>query len=70
MLSGSSGSDGSYYDTPEPITPIPTSDLGVGSVVEVLVHDEPHYGVIRWIGYVHGDKKPRKVAGIEMVHID
>ncbi|KAL1124368.1 hypothetical protein AAG570_000997, partial [Ranatra chinensis] len=60
----SSGSDGSgYYDTPESGDSIP---FGIGSVVEVPVKGEPHYGVIRWIGTVPGDKRPRKVAGIEM----
>lgn len=63
ILSGNSGSELSYYDStgPEP------SDLGVGSVVEVKVNDQPHYGVIRWIGQVPGDKIKRLVAGIEMV---
>ncbi|XP_054283750.1 ubiquitin carboxyl-terminal hydrolase CYLD isoform X2 [Macrosteles quadrilineatus] len=58
LLSGSEG--GSYYDSPD------HGDLGVGSVVEVKVNDEPHYGVIRWIGNIPGDKPGRRVAGIEM----
>lgn len=64
LVGSSSGSDvSSRYDSPEP------SDLGVGSVVEVKVTDEPHYGVIRWIGSVPGDKPSRRVAGIEMVSL-
>lgn len=62
LLSGSTGSD---YDTPEG----PGPDLGVGSVVEVQVDDHPHYGVIRWIGTIPGDRPSRKVAGIEMVSV-
>lgn len=68
------GADG-YYDTPEAQDyqelqdvpePVHQTDLGVGSVVEVAVHGEPMYGVIRWIGSVPDDKKSRRVAGIEM----
>ncbi|XKL68664.1 hypothetical protein PGB90_006433 [Kerria lacca] len=45
-----------------------SDELGVGSVVEVLVGDEPRYGVIKWIGSViYGDlpTKP-KIVGVEM----
>ncbi|XP_026281479.1 ubiquitin carboxyl-terminal hydrolase CYLD isoform X2 [Frankliniella occidentalis] len=71
ILGGAEG----YYDTPEfhefqELQDVPEpaiqSDLGVGSVVEVPVHGEPMYGVIRWIGTIPDDKKARKVAGIEM----
>lgn len=65
ILSGGSGSELSYYDSPG----LEPSDLGVGSVVEVKVNDQPHYGVIRWIGQVPGDKIKRLVAGIEMVDL-
>lgn len=68
------GAEG-YYDTPEvydfqdlqeePEQSGPT-DLGVGSVVEVTVHGEPMYGVIRWIGTIPESKKSRRMAGIEM----
>lgn len=47
-----------------------SDELGVGSVVEVLVGDEPRYGVIKWIGSViYGDlpTKP-KIVGVEMVN--
>ncbi|BES88977.1 CAP-Gly domain [Nesidiocoris tenuis] len=58
----SSGSEGSgYYDTPEP-----DDCLSVGSLVEVMYHGKPHYGVIRWIGTLDHDTKCRKMAGIEM----
>uniref|UniRef100_A0A1B6JGQ8 ubiquitinyl hydrolase 1 n=1 Tax=Homalodisca liturata TaxID=320908 RepID=A0A1B6JGQ8_9HEMI len=63
LLSSSGSEAGSYYDTPEPL---PSPDLGVGSLVEVRVDDEPLYGVIRWIGHLPGDKPGRWVAGIEM----
>lgn len=66
-----------YYDSPEKSeivdqppyhqTSNSESGLGVGSVVEVSIKKEPHYGVIRWIGVVLGDKQLREVAGIEMV---
>ncbi|XP_063239816.1 ubiquitin carboxyl-terminal hydrolase CYLD [Bacillus rossius redtenbacheri] len=52
-----------FSDSPEPP---PAHDLGVGSLVEVVVNKEPRYGVIRWIGTVPEDRKCRKVAGIEM----
>ncbi|XP_075212974.1 ubiquitin carboxyl-terminal hydrolase CYLD [Lycorma delicatula] len=64
-----------YYDSPERGVVIEQSQnqhnntdcsLGVGSVVEVPIKGEPHYGVIRWIGVVVGDKQLREVAGIEM----
>ncbi|XP_034231324.1 ubiquitin carboxyl-terminal hydrolase CYLD isoform X2 [Thrips palmi] len=68
------GAEG-FYDTPEaydfqdlqdePEQPGPT-DLGVGSVVEVAVHGEPMYGVIRWLGTSPESKRSRKIAGIEM----
>lgn len=73
ILGGAEG----YYDTPEAYDfqdlqeepeqsgPI---DLGVGSVVEVAVHGEPMYGVIRWIGTVPESKRSRRIAGIEMVY--
>ncbi|XP_066991733.2 ubiquitin carboxyl-terminal hydrolase CYLD [Anabrus simplex] len=65
--SPSISSDGSsYYENPDSPEDALPSDLGVGSVVEVLVKQTPRYGVIRWIGTVPGDKKSRKVAGIEM----
>jgi hypothetical protein len=56
-----------YLEIPDSPEPEQQHDLGVGSVVEVTVSGEPHYGVIRWIGIVPEDKKARKVAGIEMV---
>ncbi|KAJ9579710.1 hypothetical protein L9F63_004636, partial [Diploptera punctata] len=66
---GSSGGS-SYYELPDVTRDSPEpeqlQDLGVGSVVEVAVNGEPHYGVIRWIGIVPEDTKFRKVAGIEM----
>uniref|UniRef100_A0A8D8UMU7 ubiquitinyl hydrolase 1 n=1 Tax=Cacopsylla melanoneura TaxID=428564 RepID=A0A8D8UMU7_9HEMI len=40
-------------------------DLGVGSMVEVLVDDVPYYGVIRWTGHIYPSRGPT-VAGIEM----
>lgn len=72
-LSPVSDQDG-YYATPPmlaespPKRPQPGSpELGVGSVVEVMVNGVPRYGVIRWVGYVPEDHQHRKVAGIEMV---
>lgn len=67
-LSNSSDGSNNYYDTPDPsgIAIADPIDLGVGSVVEVAVKNEPHYGVIRWIGVIPEDRKNRKVAGIEM----
>lgn len=59
----SSGSEGGYYDTPDSSG---SEGLGVGSLVEVPIKGEAHYGVIRWIGVVPGDKHSRRVAGIEM----
>ncbi|XP_014281710.1 ubiquitin carboxyl-terminal hydrolase CYLD isoform X2 [Halyomorpha halys] len=60
----SSGSEGSgYYDTPDSSS---AESFSVGSVVEVPINGEPNYGVIRWIGTVPGDKKSRRIAGIEM----
>lgn len=44
------------------------NDLGIGSVVEVMIKDEPHYGVIKWIGnidYQNGAVRPL-IAGIEL----
>ncbi|XP_076323351.1 ubiquitin carboxyl-terminal hydrolase CYLD-like [Tachypleus tridentatus] len=44
-----------------------SSDLEVGSAVEVLVNGVPRYGIIRWIGIVSEQQDNRKlVAGIEM----
>ncbi len=44
-------------------------ELGVGSVVEVNIAGEPHYGVIKWIGSgMYGNQlSTPKVAGVEMV---
>ncbi|KAK7790148.1 hypothetical protein R5R35_009357 [Gryllus longicercus] len=67
--SPSASSDGStgYEHLPDSPNAKEPTDLGVGSVVEVLVNGSPRYGVIRWIGVVPEDKrKGRKVAGIEM----
>jgi hypothetical protein len=44
-----------------------SSDIGVGSMVEVNVGEVPRYGVVRWAGYLHQDPQHRLVAGIEMV---
>lgn len=46
-----------------------SDELGIGSVVEVSVNDEPQYGVIKWIGQVQYGNFTVKhlLAGIEMV---
>lgn len=46
-----------------------SDELGIGSVVEVSVNDEPQYGVIKWIGRIQYGNLTVKhlLAGIEMV---
>jgi hypothetical protein len=66
LLTVSPPGNSDYFEAPDSPEPQKPHDLGVGSVVEVLC-GVPRYGVIRWIGIVPEDKKPRKVAGIEMV---
>lgn len=49
----------------------PNLELEIGSVVEVIVHSVPRYGVIRWIGTLSDpdnkfDENSKVVAGIEM----
>lgn len=42
-------------------------ELVVGSLVEVFINEEPHYGVIRWIGQLmYGDEPTKPIAGIEL----
>lgn len=44
-----------------------SSELEVGSLVEIPIHGVPHYGVIRWIGHLHDPElKHVTVAGVEM----
>lgn len=47
-----------------------SDELGVGSVVEVVIRGERRYGVIKWIGSVpsYGDCTiKQEMAGIELV---
>ncbi|XP_039278937.1 ubiquitin carboxyl-terminal hydrolase CYLD-like [Nilaparvata lugens] len=69
-----SSSDCNYYDNPERGVSETESDseLCEDSLVEVEIDDEPHYGVIRWLGEFtdHKSGRPYKVAGIEMENED
>lgn len=46
-----------------------SDDLGIGSMVEVSMGGEPHYGVIKFIGPIKYGSRIHNamVAGIEMV---
>ncbi|KAG0693343.1 Ubiquitin carboxyl-terminal hydrolase CYLD [Chionoecetes opilio] len=66
MLEVVSDSDGGVYDTPEGSVD-GGDELDIGSMVEVVIKEVPRFGVMRWIGTLHGDKKEgRKAAGVEM----
>lgn len=47
--------------------PINAGNLIVGSCVKVLVNDDAHYGVIRWIG--SSGSSDKLMAAIELVNI-
>ncbi|XP_059616795.1 ubiquitin carboxyl-terminal hydrolase CYLD isoform X2 [Phlebotomus argentipes] len=54
---------------PSPLSEIPDTNLGVGSVVEVSTDvSEDLYGVIRWIGYTPGNAAAAKglLVGVEL----
>jgi len=57
-----------YGVTPKALSrdELTTTDLDIGSMVEFDIGSERHYGVIRWIGYLH-DKR-HVIIGIELVH--
>ncbi|XP_014256618.1 ubiquitin carboxyl-terminal hydrolase CYLD isoform X2 [Cimex lectularius] len=60
---GSNGSEGNgYYD----MSSFSDQDIAVGSAVEVIYNDVPHYGVVQWIGILKDDPKRKIKAGIEM----
>lgn len=53
--------------TPTPLSEIPGSSLGVGSMVEVVTDiSENLYGVIRWIGSTQGSSNNRIIVGVEL----
>lgn len=47
--------------------PLNTGDMSVGSCVKVLVDNDTHYGVIRWIGSHTNSNSEKLMAAIELV---
>lgn len=44
-----------------------SGDLSIGSCVKVVVDDDAHYGVIRWIGAPENSRTNKLMAAIELV---
>ncbi|RZF37403.1 hypothetical protein LSTR_LSTR011680 [Laodelphax striatellus] len=68
-----SSSDCNYYDNPEPgVSETESeSELCEGSLVEVLIDDQSHSGVIKWMGsFTDASGRQIKFAGIEMENED